>query len=217
MTMKTKAHCNRCHGDRNHDILFAEDSKWFDEESEFSGRDRYEMLRCCGCESVILRHTSSFSEDPEPSVTFYPPAMSRREPSWLPDMSGKNARFAKTLLKEIYIGLQNGMIMIATMGVRSLVEYAMIDSVGDQGSFVKNLAEFSTQGYISDKQRKILKAVLEAGHATIHRAYHPSDEDLATCLDIAESVLQTVYVHPEKAAELTKRVPKRPKAPATGG
>lgn len=167
------------------------------------------MLKCAGCDSVILRHTSSFSEDPEPSVHFYPPAMSRKEPAWLVDMSGKSAALAKSLLKEIYVGVQNGMKMIATMGVRSLMEYVMIDSVGDQGTFGKNLTEFASKGFISDKQRDILDVVLEAGHATTHRAYQPSDQDLATCIDIAENVLQTVYVHPWKAAELKKRVPKR--------
>ncbi|MBM4276828.1 MAG: DUF4145 domain-containing protein [Deltaproteobacteria bacterium] len=209
MNKKTKAHCNQCHGERNHEVLFTEKTSWSEERYGFQGEDKYEMLKCAGYDNVILRHTSWFSEDPEPSVHFYPPAMSRKEPTWLVDISGKSTRFAKSLLKEIYVGVQNGMKMIATMGVRSLMEYVMIDSVGNQGTFGKNLAEFASNGFISDKQRDILDAVLEAGHATTHRAYQPSDEDLATCIDIAENVLQTVYVHPGKAAELKRRVPKR--------
>jgi len=88
-------------------------------------------------------------------------------------------------------------------------ELDRIDSVGGQGSFGKNLAEFAEKGFISQRQREILEVVLEAGHATMHRAYQPSNADLGTCVDIAENVLQTVCVHPEKAAELKERVPKR--------
>jgi len=201
-----------CQGERNHEVLFTEKTRWANEEQGFVGSDEYKMLKCCGCDSVILRHVSWFSEDPGPSVTFYPPAAPRKEPRWLFNMSGKNAGFARALLREMYVGLQNGMKMIVPMGARALMEAVMIDSVGDKGSFGKNLAAFAEQEYISDKQRVILDALLEAGHAAMHRAYRPSDEDLATCLDIAENVLQTVYVHPDKAAELKRGVLKRKKA-----
>lgn len=209
MNKRTKAHCNTCHGERNHEILFIEKTSWSHDEYGISGSDKYEMLKCAGCDRVILRHTSWCSEDPEPSEYFYPPAMFRKEADWVTEMSGGGARFARQLLREIYVGVQNNMRMLATMGVRALMEYVMIDSVGDQGSFAKNLTEFAQQGFISEKQRKILATVLETGHATIHRAYQPTDDDLATCIDIAESVLQSVYVHPDKAAELAERVPKR--------
>ena len=122
---------------------------------------------------------------------------------------GENTIYVIGLMKEIYIGIQNRMQNIATMGVRALLEFVMVNSVGDHGSFANNLTEFEKQGYISDKQRLILDAVLEAGHATTHRAFTPSDEDLSTCMDIAENVLQNIYVHPRKAAELKGRVPKR--------
>lgn len=209
MNKTRKAHCNKCHGDRNHEILFIETTSWSDDKIGISGSDKYEMLKCRGCDRVIIRHTQWISELPEPFVYFYPPLMSRTEPAWIRDMRGRSARLARRLLREIYIGVQNNMRALATMGVRALMEYTMVDSVGDQGTFNKNLAEFERQGFISNKQRDILNIVLEAGHATTHRAYQPTDDDLAACIDIAESVMQNVYVHPHKAALLARRVPKR--------
>ncbi len=47
-----------------------------------------------------------------------------------------------------------------------------------------------------------MKTILEAGHATIHRSYSPSTEDLHTCMDIAESIVASIYIHPEKANKL---------------
>jgi hypothetical protein len=207
--MKTKAHCNDCNGEKNHEILFTTNTSWDDEEAGVSGSDKYQVLKCGGCDRVILKHTSWFSEYPEPTILYHPPSSLRQEPRWLYDMSGSNVEIVRNILKEVYVGVQNDTRMIAAMGVRALIEYVMINAVGDLGSFSGNLAEFMKRGYISPKQRDILKAVLEAGHAAIHRAYQPTYEDLSTCIDIAESVLQTVYVHPNKVAELTKRVPKK--------
>lgn len=207
--MNTKAHCNNCDGETNHEVLFTTTTNWDHEEYGIFGNDKYEVLKCRGCDRVILKHTSVFSEDPEPTVLYYPPSALKKKPHWISDMSGHNVSIVKNLLNEVYVGMQNDTRMIATMGVRALLEYVMIDTVSDCGTFAGNLAAFAQQGYISVKQRDILDAVLEAGHATIHRAYEPTDEDLSTCIDIAESVLQTIYVHPDKAAELARRIPKK--------
>ncbi len=103
------------------------------------------------------------------------------------------------------------MLMLASMGVRALLELVMIDKVGDMGSFKGSLAEFTKQGFVSAKQAEILETVLETGHATIHRSFRPDSADLDTCIDIAEGVLLSVYVHPDQAALLATRVPKREK------
>ncbi|WP_052750337.1 DUF4145 domain-containing protein [Arsukibacterium sp. MJ3] len=86
-----------------------------------------------------------------------------------------------------------------------------ISGIGDKGTFVKNLDAFQSEGYISGKQRQIIESILEAGHAAIHRGYHPSTEDVHTIVDVTESLVETMYVHPEKADKLSKRVPKRGK------
>ena len=208
--MKSKAYCSECSGERNHDVLFVTKTDWSDDECSMSGGDDYEVLKCGGCDRVVLRHTSWSTEDQGQTVRFYPPPMFRKQPNWsLGFHLNSRTEFVRQLLNEIYVGIQNGSRMIATMGVRALLEHVMIDSVGDHGGFDKNLTKFKEDGYISERQLATLKEVLEAGHATMHRSYQPSDMDLRACVDIAESVLQTIYVHPGQAAALSKRVPKR--------
>jgi DNA-binding PadR family transcriptional regulator len=120
-------------------------------------------------------------------------------------------RWSTGLLSEIYTALQNDARRLAAMGVRSLIEHIMIAKVGDQGSFVRNLEKFETDGYVSPRQREQVEAILEAGHATTHRNFKPSRYDLITLVDIAESIVQTVYVHEDQVAALRKRVPPREK------
>jgi len=95
------------------------------------------------------------------------------------------------------------------MLMRAAFEHTMIDKVGDQGSFAKNLSKFEEQGFIGNKQAEVVGSMLEAGHASIHRAFVPKKDDIVTLVDILEGILKVVYVHVPKADELKKRIPKR--------
>lgn len=217
-----KAHCNKCLGERNHYVLHEEDQRWAEEIEPglfISGDDNFMMIKCCGCDSIKLRHSSWFSESideygrPYVDVTYYPPATSRPEPSWLKDLRNPLAsdeqQYIVQLLHEIYAALHNDSRRLATMGARALLEHIMVAKVGDHGTFVKNLDEFQAQGYLSAKQREIIEPILDAGHAAIHRGFHPGTEDVNTVIEITESLVETTYVHSEKASKLKGRVPER--------
>ncbi len=101
------------------------------------------------------------------------------------------------------------------MGARALLEHVMVSKVGDQGTFVKNLDKFQAEGFLSQRQREIIEPILEAGHAAIHRGFDPSEEDVATVIEVTESLVETTYVHTEKASKLKTRVPGRGRGNAT--
>lgn len=208
----TKAHCNTCGGVRNHDILHSERTTWEDPEHPISGSDTYETLKCCGCENVKLRHTSWFSEDDSPTVNYFPAAIFRRNPAWFNELwheLSSEDEFVEQLLKEIYVALQHNLPSLAAMGVRSLLEKIMVSKTGDQGSFIQNIAEFERLGYVSRIQRERLEAILEAGHAAIHRTFKPRKNDVITLVDLTEHIVETVYLHESKVTDLKKRVPPR--------
>lgn len=208
----TKAHCNTCGGDRNHDVLHSEKTTWEDEDYPISGSDTYETLKCCGYGTVKLRHTSWFSEDDGPTVHYFPAAIFRRNPEWFNELwqeLSSDDEFVEQLLKEIYVALQHNLPSLAAMGVRSLLEKIMVSKTGDLGSFLKNIAEFERLGYVSRIQRERLEAILEAGHAAIHRTFKPSKKDIITLVDLTEHIVETVYLHDAKVTALKKRVPPR--------
>lgn len=208
----TKAHCNTCGGDRNHEILHSEKTTWDDPVHPISGSDTYETLKCCGCENIKLRHTSWFSEDDGPTVNYFPASIFRRNPDWFNELwleLGSDDEFVEQLLKEIYVALQHNLPSLAAMGVRSLLEKIMVSKTGDQGTFIQNIAEFEKLGYVSRIQRERLEAILEAGHAAIHRTFKPSKKDVITLVDLTEHIVETVYLHEAKVSALKKRVPPR--------
>src|SRR5262245_32954731 len=125
MTTSVRAHCNECGGERNHAILHSEEKRWDDEELGIAGRDLYEMLRCLGCDSIKMRHTSWFSEEEGSTARYFPPSIFRPKPKWLTLLLGEE-HFVHDLLLEIYSALQNDEPHLAAMGVRSLLEQIMV-------------------------------------------------------------------------------------------
>jgi hypothetical protein len=64
-------------------------------------------------------------------------------------------------------------------------------------------------------QKEIIETTLEVGHASIHRNYNPTRQDVTQVLDIAENIIQSIYVSTEQAKALKKRIPPRPKRKKT--
>lgn len=217
-----KSHCNTCLGEKNHLVLFKHESSWHQEispEFDISGDDIYELLQCCGCDSICFRHKSQFSEDyddegrPEWKTHYYPPAISRQKPKYFKEIiSVGSDTFSdlEDMIDEVYVALENGSTRLATMGIRAIIETVMIDKVSDNGTFVANLEELYGQGYVSSKQKDRLKIVLEAGHAAMHRGYCPSSKELNNILDICENLIEFLYVHEIKTDKLSKKIPPRP-------
>jgi hypothetical protein len=114
------------------------------------------------------------------------------------------------IMDEVYRALPNNSRRLVAMGARATLEHVMIDKVGDVGNFTVKMDEMEKDGYLSRRQRMDLDTILEAGHATIHRGWKPTDEQISTVLDITERLIESTYIHNERAARLAQAVPPRP-------
>jgi hypothetical protein len=140
-TKQVPASCSGCLRETKHNILH---------EVSLREEDRittYAMLQCCGCAAVCLGEQVLFTDDGFNEHNFYPPPISRRQPSWLiPLIVNEKYAYIGSLLNEIYEAAHGGQDRLATMGIRALLENLMISMVGDQGSFGKNLNEEGVWG-----------------------------------------------------------------------
>jgi hypothetical protein len=214
-----KAHCNNCGPYRTHSVLARVERHWDDDEARIDGTDVYQLLECGGCERVTLRHDSwnSYETDEDGQLTtttvYYPPAISRKQPEWL---TGARGPFflafnhpIRRLMSEIYSAVQNDSPALAAMGIRALIEHVMVEKVGDEGAIGRNIAKFISEGYIAPKSQELFRDFLiESGHAAMHRAYFPKSSDILAMLDIVESIIETIYVHPHQTKGLSP-LPKR--------
>lgn len=208
-----KSHCNTCGGERNHYVLHCEQvacSEQVDDNFSIDWLDLYEFLKCRGCESVSTRKTTRYPGT-EDIISYFPPAISRREPRWLyliPWPSEFDCHPVTELFKEIYIALHNDSRRLAAMGIRAVLDCVMSEKVGD-GSFDQKLKASHDAGYVSRLEKDNLKAIIEAGHASTHRSWNPSRNDLEILLEITESFVERMYFHESKARQVTCNVPKR--------
>ena len=223
MTETERVHCNRCGGQRRHELLHKEEFEWEEDIGDgmiISGANIYELLKCRGCDHVVVRHKSWFSEDFDPdsgqpvvNTILYPPATYRKQPDWLTELLFVSLfdDSIQSLVEEIYIALQNDAPRLATMGIRALLEKIMIDKVGDKGNFRSNLDAFQGAGFISESQREVIEPVLDAGHATIHRGFKPNKKDVGLLMDITESVIESIYINAYRAKGFKEKIPPRKK------
>ena len=182
----------------------------------------YEVLKCCGCEDIRFCRIELDSADREiwnkvtSHVTYYPAAVFRKTPDWMADLiverlgrEDADIDFVYDILCEIYRALHSGSPSLAAMGIRALLEFMMVKHVQDHRSFAKNLLESQRQGFISTNDAKHIEAVLEVGHAAIHRGHRPNLDDVVTALDISEGLVKRLYLDESRAQQLRKSVPPR--------
>lgn len=219
----TSVHCNKCGATTNHLVEHGFKRDWnsvIDEEEHISigGWDRWETLRCLGCDTIHLRHSSYFSEDMgdrgEPVVRqkFAPPRLTRAKPSWRTQLFPFDVKAYDLvlLLDEIYEALAMGACRLAAMGIRALVEQIMIAQVKDKGTFKQNIKAFFDAGYIAPRQQDTFENTLvEAGHAAMHRGFDPSQETIETLLDIIEPLIDDIYFKPHRTQKAGKAIPAR--------
>jgi uncharacterized protein DUF4145 len=188
-----------------------------------------ELLKCKGCDGVSVRQKTCMGEEIQTEdelrrdfgddwtdfleVVYYPPVSARRKPEWMHPYYWPNQPIpdpVKALMQEIYTALQNGSRRLVAMGTRAVLETIMVNKAGDHHSFTRNLDEFQKTGYLSLRQRNTVEAILEAGHATIHRGWEPTAFDINALMDITESVIETTYLHEPQARKLETNMPRRP-------
>lgn len=169
------------------------------------------MIECMGCHTISLEKSVISSEFPGAEITHFPPPISRRKPSWFDKLATKvpSEMDLPGLLDEVYSALHADNRRLATMGTRAVLDMVIVHTVGDVGGFAAKVRALVEKGFISERQRGILEAALDAGHAAAHRGHAPTGKQLDQVMDIVENVLQQIFVLPELAKELKKATPTR--------
>jgi hypothetical protein len=224
------SYCRQCGGERQHSVVAEKTRSWSEDDAPVDGSDTWSIVECGGCRTVTFVHTHWFSEDCDLSEDgwipivhrdLYPPPPPRKMPEW-----GVNAllclpsddSWIVKLHKDIYAAIGTEAYALAAMGTRAIVNFIVTSKAGDKGNFKGKLNRMREQNLITETQVDVIFSAFDAGSAAAHRGHSPTREDVDTQLDIAESLLQQIYIDPvqqrrqaEAAAALKSRTPQRPK------
>lgn len=206
-----KVHCNKCLQKTKHYVIAERkdsNSECVDTDAQvdIDWSKTYTMLECCGCANVTLRKKMYCSEWEDTEIEYYPPAISRQLPRWYDELP----REIGELLIEVYTALHADSRRLVLMGARAIIDLFMTDQVGDIGGFAQKLNELEKNNVLSKKNREVLEAALEAGHAAAHRGHKPTPNEVSQVIDIVENLIQ-IYVLKESAENLKKKIPSKKK------
>ena len=211
---ETKSFCAKCGGFTQHVIIGSASEEGNIEDPFEAWSERHEMVQCCGCRSVSMRHTFESPSEEEPTITYthkerpknYAPV-----PYWTlgfePEFNVPSR--VCDLVAESHTAHHYGLYRVAGMGIRAALESVMRDKVGDKENFRKYIEAFRECGYLSLRDDGMVNTVIEAGHAASHRGWNPTSENILTALEILDALIVKIYHHEPRAERLEREVPPR--------
>lgn len=150
------------------------------------------------------------------STTYYPPLPFRLRPPWYRQLP----KHHRLNLDEIYPALDHRLFRLAAVGVRTALDLLIVETIGDVGSFKVKVKTLASKGMIDSSEKEMLLAVLDAGSASAHRSFRPSNEAMTHMMDILEGLLYKMMVAPNekrklsaKAKALQEKTPQRGRRP----
>jgi hypothetical protein len=114
------------------------------------------------------------------------------------------------LLNELYDALNNDLTILATIGMRTVFDYAsQLLGTDPNQSFGEKLKELAAGNKIGGEEREILSILADAGSAAAHRAWKPSEAQIDTLMQALESFLHRAFVLKHEFRRMKKDIPQR--------
>lgn len=188
--------CLKCKHDTNHTIV-AEHLVKFESE-ELSVWHEYAIAVCRGCDSISFVHTHSCSEDFDPNtgdarpgVILYPDRASGRTP-----IQGDEHFPTRTrkIYSEVIKAMNSSSPLLAAIGLRALIESICLDQQAKGKVLKERIDALATLGLLSKRQADILHNHRFMGNIAAHEVESAPPQELVAALEIAETLLKTIYV-----------------------
>lgn len=217
---KIVADCPSCNGQRHAYVRAQHD---FYEQALDDTSIVARILECGGCQTIFFRKDTwstawATGEGDDTDIKYWPSnnlqksPITRDPPFWLsnsfiywpqPDASLIN------LLNETYSATNNGLLVLAAIGVRTSIDRSAELLGVDAGKpFVQKLEALVELGKISLDDQRILGVLIDAGSAAAHRGWKPAPAELNTMLEVMEAFIKRQFIS-DDIKKLQQAVPPR--------
>lgn len=227
-----KALCPRCKGERNCQEHGVVSVPWEvgDEVNHMWGKDESRLLQCCGCETVFL-HIKSWNSElfdieydyvqrdqvqvPIIEITTFPAAEidQSRKPDWVWEIAKTDPQLHK-ILDETYSAYQEGLLILASVGLRTAFDRATETLQIDPGHTLdEKIKKLKEMGFIGETEASALGVVADAGSAAAHRAWSPGETEFNFLLTALEQFLHRTIVSGKTVLSIANTIPPRQPRP----
>jgi Domain of unknown function (DUF4145) len=203
---KTHAACGECRRETMHDVVHQIETHEASPDGDIVVFKTHRIIRCRGCETLSFQELCESSDDigddgePLTRVTLYPSRTTGRQPI---AGSAYFPRKVQRMYLETLQALNIKAPVLATVGMRALVEAICIDRGCTTGNLENKIRALVKQGVLAPKQADFLDLHRFLGNDAAHEMQPPPPSEVLSALDILENLLRTIYELPETAAELT--------------
>lgn len=188
-------------------------------------RTEHRVLQCPACDRVYHQTDQIFSEDytygrdeaGEESIEYghtikhWPSPIKRETPAWVERLPLIDIDLHR-LLVELYGALEADLTVLAAIGARTVFDRGSeLLGIDPAIKFEEKLQKLVTDGFIGSTERDALAVMTDAGSASAHRGWRPTEEQLETMLQILEAFLHRNFVLRTDLAELTNAIPAKPR------
>lgn len=212
--MKRRIPCIRCANPTNHVVVAQAERSLNDENAFYS--EHFEIVQCCGCDSISFRADWQSSEDMEVDDDGVQVAVVHEELFPSRNQGRKLLRdlhfvpgAVVQIYRETYFAICNEQRILAGIGIRALVEAVCKQKAAGGHDLQKRIDDLAAKGILTKDSAEVLHACRFLGNEAAHEVKPPDPSVLAAAMDVAEHLLLTVYVMPEVAKRLPKPEPRK--------
>lgn len=217
--------CKECKIETNHQILFAHETSGHDEENGVSYYKSYQMAKCAGCESVTFIRISSNTDDVdyekgtlEEYIELFPERDSKRLSR--PTRSAIDCEDlfppkTRRVYREVIKGLAENLPVLTAIGIRAIIESVCIDLYASGSNLQKKIDDLASKGHLATSQAQFLHGLRFMGNSAAHEIEAAKPAEIVAALEIAETLLKTLYLLPDLAKTIQTGRPAAPSPPVT--
>lgn len=208
---RKRLHCGQCERFTIHNLEARCSGNWSIPEIGEGGGEHYSIYRCGACDAICYETVSwdsfdyELDEDNEPFHSMhavqYPAPVSAH---FCFNTEAVPAQLA-SILNEMLYALAGSKMVLATIGLRLVLEFIVNDNKCAGGNLAKKIDSLRTKDHIDDDQKEMLHRIRELGNEGAHDAKGMNANELIAGMSIIEGLLEKLYNGPARHAATIKR------------
>ena len=225
--------CRECGGSpKKHEMVHQDEKDCGNEEEGHTHTEYSLLIRCGGCESVKLCQYTIDAEDyryqsnPEPSdnaLKIYPDDATthNKRQETIAGLMGNSEELIPEDVHKMYVesirAFEARVLTLASVGIRATIE-AICKHLGmEKYKLDSKIKELVEKKLLAQPQADLLHEGQFLGNDAAHEMTTPESEEVEDGLQIIESMINLIYVVPEKAKRMKAKRLKRTaaKTPST--
>lgn len=198
--------CANCKIQTKHNIIVSVSYNDSDDCVWWCGE--YQILHCLGCDNVIFRQSTMFSEDeeftedgyrPVERVTIYPtPNGDLNRESIIDDFDDSVPKELKEIYYETLRSLNSVQPILTSIGIRTIVEAVCKERNTTGNNLKERIDNLVTQDILTKRGAEVLHNLRDMGNNAAHEMKLHTRDLLSCAMDVVDHLLRDVYIIPNQ-------------------